>query len=351
VPAKSSRQVTVTVSIAERDVSALPAAAPDHGPSVAEDAVGNTFTTLTTVRGAIVATPRTSGKGIYPLRVPWMVVPRGLSDVRPSDGSRTDWTIDGALRRSSISVGNHGLHRGFVDVYSWGLSDTRDGLRDIDLRAAGVQSLPTEVCTGFPDSSDRCLLFAINTWGSWSNAAANDWVVSIDTDLDGDEDYLIVGTDDGLVFDGEENGVLDSLIIDASTNELVDAFLGVAPARGSTLVLPALASDFGLHPDGATRFDYLVSATSFGDSPQGDVMDNLAHSGGDFERARYDAFRPVIRNGFFQSVSDGRSVTVPLVVDADRYNARRGMRGWLVVTLDDANGAAQADTLSVGALP
>ena len=45
------------------------------------------FASLLTVRGAIIATPRSSGRGIYPLRVPWMVVPRGLSDVDP--GSRT----------------------------------------------------------------------------------------------------------------------------------------------------------------------------------------------------------------------------------------------------------------------
>jgi hypothetical protein len=44
-------------------------------------------------------------------------------------------------------------------------------------------------------------------------------------------------------------------------------------------------------------------------------------------------------------------VNVSLVVDAERLRSRRGDRGWLVVTMDDANGASQADTVSVGALP
>ncbi|MFN8517798.1 MAG: S8 family serine peptidase [Chloroflexota bacterium] len=349
VPAGSARTITVRVSLAERDVAALPDAAPLHTPTLGIDADGLLYTTLTTVRGTIVATPRTSGRGIYPLRIPWLVVPRGLSDIEP--GTKAAWRVDGDLRRSKLRLANRGLHRGYVDVYSWGLSDGREGLDSVDLRAAGVQSLPAEACTGIPDSSDRCLLFAINTWGTWSNAAAAQWTVSVDSDLDGTEDHAILGVDDGLVFSGAENGVLDSLIVDSSTDELIDGFLAVAPAHGSTLILPALASDLGLSPD-QPRFDYLVSAVNlYGDEAVSDVMDNSAHSGGDYERARYDAFRPVVRNGAFESLSGGRSVDVPLVVDAERLRSRRGDRGWLVVTMDDANGAAQADTVSVGALP
>jgi hypothetical protein len=339
----------VRVSLAQRDVAALPAAAPLHTPAVGIDDAGQLYTTLSTIRGAIVATPRSTGRGVYPLRVPWMVVPRGLSDVRP-DG-RTAWRTTGDLRRSSIRIRNRGLHRGYVDVFAWGLSDGREGYRGIDLRAAGVQSLPAEACTGIPDPSDRCLLFAINTWGTWSNAASAEWVVSLDTDLDGDEDYRILGIDDGLVFAGVENGVLDSLVIDSSSDELVDGFLAVAPANGSTLTLAAMASSLGLSAE-EPRFDYLVSAISlFGEEAVSDTMDNSSHSGGDYERARYDAFRPVVRNGTFESLAGGRSLDLPLVVDAERLRPRRGDRGWLVVTMDDDNGAAQADTVPVGAVP
>jgi hypothetical protein len=349
VPARRSRTVTVTVSLAERDVASLPDAAPQHTPALGVADVGQLFATISTIRGAIIATPRSSARGVYPLRVPWMVVPRGLSDI--DAGSPTAWRIDGGLRRGTLRVVNRGLHRGYADVYSWGLSDGREGYGEVDLRAAGVQSLPTEACTGIPDPTDRCLLFAINTWGTWSNAAAAEWTVSIDSDLNGTEDHVILGVDDGLVFAGAESGVLDSLIIDAGTDELLDGFLAVAPAHGSTLVLPALASDLGLSP-GQSRFDYLVSAVSlFGDEAVSDSMDNSGNSSGDFERARYDAFRPVIRDGAFESLAGGRELRLALRVDAERFRARRGDRGWLVVTLDDANGAAQADTVSVGPLP
>ena len=132
---------------------------------------------------------------------------------------------------------------------------------------------------------------------------------------------------------------------------LIAAYYAVAPTRGSTLLLVATASDLGLSR-GQPAFDYLVSATSlFGDEAVSDVMDNSANSGGDFERARYDAFRPVVRNSSFQLLSGGRGFDLPLVVDAERLRSRRGDRGWLVVALDDAAGAAQADTVSVGAIP
>ncbi|MET0772845.1 MAG: S8 family serine peptidase [Candidatus Limnocylindrales bacterium] len=346
VPARSTRRVSVTVSMAEGDVAGLP----DADGSLGTDADGQPFATLATVRGTIIATPRSSGRGIHPLRVPWMVVPRGLSDVRP--GSRTSWSTDGDLRRSRLRVTNHGLHRSYMDIYAWGLSDAREGYGGVDLRAAGVQSVPAWECTGIDDPDDRCLLFAINTWGPWSNAAATEWAISIDSDLDGTEDRLILGIDDGLVFSGFENGVLDALVIDTETGELLgEPFYAVAPARGSTLLLVAMAKDLGLSP-GDPSFGYQVSAVSlFGDEALSDVMDNTSNSNGASERARYNAFRPVVRNGAFELLGGGRRFDLPLVVDAERLDPDRGDRGWLVVALDDANGAAQADTVPVGAVP
>ena len=59
----------------------------------------------------------------------------------------------------------------------------------------------------------------------------------------------------------------------------------------------------------------------------------------------------MIRNGAFERLDGGRGIDLPLVLDAERRQSGRGDRGWLVVALDDANGAAQADMVSVGALP
>ncbi len=273
VPAKSRKTVGVKISLAESAVAALPAAAPNHAPRLSVDRFGNYYTPVTTVRGVIIADPRGTGKGVYPLRVPWLVAPRGISDVREVDDSRTAFVTDGARRKASIKFRNYGLHRGLVDVYAWGLTDGRDVVGEIDLRAAGVQSLDTELCTGIPDSSDRCLVFAINTWQRWSNAAANEFFVVIDVNKDGEPDYVIDAVDDGFVFAGDFNGLLDALVIDLSTGDLVGGFDAVVAANGTTLLLPALASDFGLDKDGPVAFDYWVeSYTLAAESFQFDEM-------------------------------------------------------------------------------
>ncbi len=351
VPAKDRVRVKVTVSLAESAVASLPAAAPDHAPKLAVDAAGALYTPLTTVAGAIIATPRTSGAGIYPLRVPWMVSPRGLSDVRQVDGTRTAYTTSGDTRKATIRFRNFGFHKGIVDVFAWGLQDGRDGIGDVDLRAAGVSSVPTEVCTGSPDSSDRCLLFAINTWSGWSNAAANVYAVSIDADSDPAEDYYILIVDDGLIFTGVANGVVDALVFDADTDDLIDGFFAVAPANGSTLIVPALASDFGLSKNGRTSFDYMVDAATQGDTVSTDVMTTGTADADGNERARFDAWKNPLSSGFYKPLTADKRVDVPLTVNAATYRPKRGQKGWLVVTLDDANGAAQADMVPVGTLP
>jgi hypothetical protein len=67
--------------------------------------------------------------------------------------------------------------------------------------------------------------------------------------------------------------------------------------------------------------------------------------------AAYDAFHPVLNNGQFVTLDPRAGTTLHLTVDSSRYRpAQRGQQGWMVVTLEDANGAAQADLVPVGAL-
>ncbi len=353
VPANYRKSVNVRITLAESAVAALPAAAPNHAPNLAIDSFGNYYTPVTTVGGAIVAKPRSSGTGVYSLRVPWQVVPRGTSRVRQvPNGSRTAYTGSGSDRKSTVKFRNYGLHKGIVDVYAWGLVDGRDDVGEMDLRAAGVQSLDTSVCTGVPDSSDRCLVFAVNTWSPWSNAAADEWDVLIDVDKDGNPDFLVTGYDDGVLFAGDANGMLDALVVDLSSNSLVGGFDATVATNGSTLLLPALASDFGLSKGGTSSFDYWVeSYTNFGESLQSDVMNTGDSGAGAHPNARFDPFTPSLSSGYFKSLSTDKETKVPLTVDTSTYHADWGQKGWLVVTMDDAGGASQADMVSVGDLP
>ena len=69
------------------------------------------------------------------------------------------------------------------------------------------------------------------------------------------------------------------------------------------------------------------------------------------QEAHYNAFDPVLSNGQFVELDPNESASIPLTVDRGRYDAKGGMKGWLIVTLDDLSGERQADMISVGNVP
>jgi hypothetical protein len=131
---------------------------------------------------------------------------------------------------------------------------------------------------------------------------------------------------------------MGSLLIDAKTGNLVRAFLADAPVNGSTVLLPVLASDLGLH---AANADFNYSVTGFSLVP-GDVVDSTGV-------ATYDTAKPGVSSGAFASLKPGEAATVPLWVDKDKLQSAPAL-GWLAVTLDDASGAAQADEIPLGSV-
>ena len=320
VRAHSSATVKVKAHLSKSQVAALP---------TADQFLTGGFGALDSMSGVVVATPTSAGPGRYALRVPYVLVPRGLSDVRSE--------LDHGLRPHSgsftgeIDLSNRGVHSGNADLYALGLVDqAHDGAHGTDMRAAGVQSIPAQVLTGTPDPNDRGIQFAINAWDRFSTEAPNEVDVAVDTNADGAPDYYVVGIDEGLVFAGAYDGVYISLIIDA-TNQLVDAWYADAPSNGSTIILPVLASDLGL-TSGDGSFSYWVVAF---DGFTG-LADELPGT------ASFDAFAPAQSTGDFVAVAPHGHASIDVAVSGAALTAS-GPKGWLVVTLDDANGAAQAD--------
>lgn len=95
-----------------------------------------------------------------------------------------------------------------------------------------MQSLPGSALGGA--SSDRSLVFAINTYGRWSTAAANEFDIPTDTNGDGKPDFLVVGVDYGAVTTGQFDGRFASFTFKADDRTLVNAWVADAPANGST---------------------------------------------------------------------------------------------------------------------
>ena len=82
-----------------------------------------------------------------------------------------------------------------ADFYTWGLEDSKDvdpaAGSGFDLRAAGVQS--------FDIGGDQLLVFAVNNWTRWSNAATTEFDVVIDVDRDGASDFAVFSADSGNI--------------------------------------------------------------------------------------------------------------------------------------------------------
>src|SRR5262249_61269517 len=106
---------------------------------------------------------------------------------------------------------------------------------------------------------------------------------------------------------------------------------------GSTVLLPALASDLGLSAPaakisyGATAFDLREDHTAT------DEVDGTA---------TFEPFSPAQSTGDFLVLNPGDHASLGLTVDPSRF-ADAPSKGWLIVSLDDPNGGAQAAKVPV----
>jgi subtilisin family serine protease len=324
VPAGGSVTIQVTLQLTAAGVAALPSAETSN------------FGALVTARGAITATPTTTGTGVYQLRVPFIVAPRGLSAI--AAGPKSAYTRSGSTFTANVPLNNTGIRSGTADVYAWGINDANDvsSFSDdpMDIRAVGVQTF--ELPGG---STDRLLVFAINGWGRWSNASVNEFDIAIDSKGNSAPEFFIVGVDFGAVTAGSFDGRFAAFVFDAAGN-LLAARIAIAPMNGSTVLLPALASELGLDPAvNSTKFSYSVAGFSI---VPGTLVDTTGV-------ASFRSHQPPVSTGDFVTVGPGASGNFTVTADSGK-NAGTPQLGWMVVTLDDANGTAQADLIPIGAL-
>jgi minor extracellular serine protease Vpr len=337
IPHGQSMTVQVTLSISAAAFAALPS----------DDTFALGPGAINTVRGDIVATPTAGDASAQTLAVPYLVVPRGLSNV--TAGTPAAWTMSngptGKGFASTLPVSNSGIHAGTADLYAWGIQDVNDSGAPMDVRDVGVQVQPG-ANFGASDS-DRGLVFLINTYGQATNQSVNEYDVLIDTSGDGQPDFVVAGFDLGAVLTGDNNGQYASFIIDAATGDIVDIWLADVPMNGSTIELPVLASDIGLAQKSAkpTAFRYAVNAFSL---VPGGIVDTTGS-------ALFDPFHPAVSSsvlnpdGTPKAVAAGGSISLPLSIDKSQQ-AKTPALGWLVASVDDANGAAQADEVAAPAL-
>jgi subtilisin family serine protease len=310
VPADGTATVDVTLEVAANVGTSIPTQEDAHQ---FKEASGNV--TLT------------SGETV--LRVPYLLVPRALSDMEAS----LNKSLNPASRNIRATVTNDdGVLTSASDFYTWGLSDPDDvdesalGGAGYDLRAAGVQSFDI-------GGGDQLVVFAINNHDRWSTAAVNEYDVNVDTTGDGVPEFVVIGLDSGAVRTGSFDGLVETFLLEVSSGDLfATGFLASAPTDSSTVLLPIRASDLGLTAaDGAFTYDVV----SF--SLEGSGVDAVGS-------AAYNPWNKAITDGQFAVAPPGGSDQVPVSVNNPAFAQQRPM-GLMVVNYDNAAGAPEAQLI------
>jgi hypothetical protein len=254
-------------------------------------------------------TSANGNKGID-LKVPYFLVPRVSSNV------------DAALalpKKSTTGVvavtNQHSPIPATADFYAWGLEDPREKLGRFDVHAAGVQSF-----------DDGTIVFAVNTYKAWSTPVSDEFDIAIDSNGDGQPDYIVFNVDFGLLSTGSFNGQEVAAVVKLDTGDISVNFLTVASTDSSTMLLPVTADSIGVSTANP-RFTYGVTGFDF----FGDGVDELPGT------ASFNAFSSAITTGQFATVAPNATVSVPMAVNKAEAAITPPL-GYMIVTQDNKNG-------------
>jgi minor extracellular serine protease Vpr len=287
------------------------------------------FTPFSSVSGLVVFTPVGGSNNGVTLRVPYLMVPQGVSHVSSSievgQLKRTGSTTAKITNRSPVD--------GTADWYAWGIKDSRtSALGSNDIRAVGASSVGGGV-----------MQFAISTFHRWSNATQNEFDVFVDVNNDGTPDYDVVAADLGGLTTPDVNGEDVVAVFDLNEGGGTIDFVTDAPTDSSTIVLPV---DIGLLSDSNpatsldgtvnTRFTYWV--TGFG------LTDNTQDSPAG--KAVFNPFTPAVSTGMFDVLPGNGTATEALTTNPGEQALSPAL-GWMVVSHENPSGEPEAQLISL----
>ncbi|EPH06862.1 hypothetical protein HMPREF1531_00464 [Propionibacterium sp. oral taxon 192 str. F0372] len=256
------------------------------------------------------------------LTLPYLLAPRVISKVSADQTFKT-------ATQSEVTLANKGGGIEATSVlFTLGLQDPADIPDDgsdvgQDISSVGV--------TSFKKGEQTYLDFAVNSSSRFSNPASIIFSITIDKDLDGVNDYLVYSEDAGVARGVRPVGYPEIFIQDLKTNKAIAAgFLPLAPSDSSSIILEIKASDVGVNG----KFAYGAKAASTGDRVATDVVNGTAY---------YDPTNKAFADGqLFRLAPDARQ-TVELAVN-ETVAKDLGVLGYMVLALDNAQGATEAVT-------
>jgi minor extracellular serine protease Vpr len=276
-----------------------------------------------------VFTPGSGSNNGVTLRVPYLMVPQGVSNVSTSIDSRQ-------LKRTgsaTAKITNRSRVEGFADWYAWGIKDSRTkALGSNDIRAVGASSVGGGV-----------IQFAISTYHRWSNATQNEFDVLVDVNNDGNPDYDVVAADLGGLTGPDVTGQDVVAVFDLNEGTGNLDFLTDAPTDSSTMVLPV---DLSLLTDSnpATSLDGTVNkrftywVTGFG------LTDNTSDTTA--TKAVFNPFTPAVSTGMFDDLSPNGTATEALTTSPSEQALSPAL-GWMVVTHENPSGNGEAQLIGL----
>jgi len=310
-----------TVSVRGHDETTLhmTLSIPAATAGATHDASGNVA--FEDASGIITLTPEASANNGVALNLPYYAVTRARSDVdaRLSDDKNPNIRLDN----------HHGAISGNGDFYAWGLKNPKSGTiaAAFEPRAVGVQTNPIS-------ATDSILVFAVNTYGRFSNPATGEYDIYIDVNGDGVYDFILFSGDVGAVETGTANGQIGTFLVNLATGKLLPEFPADAPTDGSIVLMPVFASDLGISPTNP-RFSYTMNA--FDSTGAGESLTGVAS---------FNAFSPAISNAMFVPVAPDTSVDVPVSIDPVEFLKTPAL-GFMVVTEDNVSGPGEANLLKL----
>jgi minor extracellular serine protease Vpr len=271
--------------------------------------------------GIITLTPEASANNGVTLNLPYYAVTRARSDV--------DARLHGDENPSVKLDNHHGAIAGNGDFYAWGLKNPKTGTIEaaFEPRAVGVQTNPIS-------ATNSVLVFAVNSYGRFSNPATGEYDIFIDVNGDGVYDFVLFCGDVGAVETGTANGQIGTFLVNLATGALRPEFPADAPTDGSIVLMPVLASHLGLSPTNP-RFSYTVNA--FDSTGAGESLTGVAS---------FNAFSPSISNAMFVPVAPNTTAEVPVSIDPVEFLKTPAL-GFMVVTEDNVSGPGQANLLKL----
>ena len=275
------------------------------------------------IGGYVKFTPATSSmnNGVA-LTVPYYLVPRSRSNL----SAVATGPFGPSNPTAGLNVSNSGgVLAGTPDFYALGLTTAApQGITYADTRAVGVRAIA---------GANPLIVFAINTFDRFSNAAPNEWDIFIDTEAGGH--YLLIGLNGSRVSSSASvQNRLVAALVDLSTGRVTALRFADAATDNSTVLLPVSAANLGLTA-ARPRFTYYENHFS-SKTGEGAAMPGTA---------KFNAFAPALKVTYSGSaINPGATSAATVVVNAAEW-ANSPALGVMVVAPDNVSGASQAKLL------